>query len=273
MKDDKDVQHTKKSAKPAEEHPVHEQPKAEPAPAVVPAAPAEPAQVAPAPAPAPHPAEPVHPVAPAEHGGQPNPFQPEPKPTAVPPVPPVPPVGTPVPTPHPAPRGEFSGVKGWLAFFMVLFGLAGIGALAVFVAGMSDILSGDGDYSAIVGSVAYLVMGVVALFAATRIALRKRTGQTAALAAVVTMAVVSVVAGIVQTVDLGQQCTSKSYESYWSDSDCLDCGYSYKRSCTGADAGDYTAVWGMVIINLVCYGLLGMYFRHSRRVKETLVEP
>ena len=180
-------------------------------------------------------------------------------------------------TPCAAP--SLQGLRGWLLFAMIVMALFGIGSLLAAVVALADLISGDGAVSTVLQAVLMPVVGVVMLVAAVNIGLRKRVGKTAAIVAIVTTAIVMTISGVVSTVTTVQDMSSSktrrsSYSGYPTYYETTD--YRYDRYVSKYDKDDMAAAIvegiGTVVVQLVVYGLYGLYFQKSRRVKETLVE-
>lgn len=219
-------------------------------------------------APNPFDAAPVPPVLqPVEPASQP-PMPPRPVDTMPQPVPPVPPA---VPA-----LGEFRGLKGWLVFFMVVFGLNGLGFLGLFVMCLSALIQGDGTAATVVGAVMTPVVGVVMLLAAVNIAMRKRLGKTMSQAALVATSVAVVAIGVTSLVSTLSRNTCeyspRRYSGGYYYSGYIDTDYDCYGMTSSEKAAATVEEVGTIIIQLVIYGLVGLYFQKSRRVRETLVE-
>lgn len=208
---------------------------------------------------------------------EPNPFNQPAVPVAAPPVAPatpaapqpaaapVPPVQTPV---LPA-QGEYRGLKGWLAFFMIILGLDGIGALGLFVSALATLIEGDGTAATVVAAVGMPVVGVTMLMAAVNIATRKRFGKTMSQVAIIAMAIVMTIIGLTNVVDTVSDAACDCGSSYYYRSDPVcDC---YGPTSSEKAAAVVEGV-GAIVIQLVVYGLSVTYFQQSRRVRDTLVE-
>ena len=107
-----------------------------------------------------------------------------------------------------------------------------------------------------------ICMGLTGLGAitATFIGMRKRSGKKMAIISIVATAVVST---IVQLVDMF---TTVSYD-YGSYSTSI-----YRPVQSGLDPEEIVLGLGGIVCSLAVYGLLVLYFQHSRRVNATLTE-
>lgn len=153
---------------------------------------------------------------------------------------------------------EYRGVEGWLAFFMVMFGLGGFCNVIAFFVLVAALAGGDSSVSNAVGSVTSLAAGVVMIIAAVNIAMRKRLGRTMSYAALVTMAVASVIDNITVIIEqIGS--SSSSYVDYY---------YSYSRVNS---APTVIMMIGATVVQLGLYALVIYYFKKSRRVQATLI--
>lgn len=167
---------------------------------------------------------------------------------------------------------EFNGLRGWLAFLMVVFGLSGLGGLSVFTASLSELVSGDVTGVAIITTIAAPIVGVVMLIAAANIGMRKRFGRVAVRAAIIVAAIMTVLVGLVGIVESAVDSHSSSY-------DYTSCDYSYSTSkcLPSSRSSSYIATTvvenvGAIIIQMVIYGFVALYFEKSRRVEATLIE-
>lgn len=189
------------------------------------------------------------------------------------PVPPQPQAGPAVPPPQMAsnyaygyygqpgmmpqlnPESEFKGLKGWLAFMMVVMFLNGISCLFLFVTCLSSIVGGRVHVDDAVGVILLPIQGIVMLVAAIFIGMRKRVAKSVAQWAVVTAAAVST---IVSIVDLATQLNSRS---------------SFYYLVSANTSSIIVMSVGLMILQIVIYAVIIIYLQKSRRVKATLVEP
>lgn len=128
---------------------------------------------------------------------------------------------------------SLKGVRGWLMFFTILFGLAGIGYISIFFGGMD----GSGD---LVEMIFAPILAILSIVTVVLISLEKRIARLTALAVIGTFALYAVISQFVG----GETST----------------------------AGSLGETVGAALISLVIYGLWGLYFVNSKRVKETLIK-
>lgn len=132
---------------------------------------------------------------------------------------------------------SLKGVRGWLLFFVICFGLAGIGYISAFFLAIADLSTANSIVSAIFSP----ILAVAFLGAAVLITMQKQLGRWLAAAALGIGALYSTITSIVNYV-------------------------------TGASADDgVIELVSGIVIGLVLHGLLILYFFASKRVKETLV--
>lgn len=164
---------------------------------------------------------------------------------------------------------DFNGLRGWLAFFMILLGLIGLGCLALFIDGLSALVVSSLDTASMITTILAPVVAIASLVAAVFIALRKRTGKMLAIVAIILMAITTVAVGIVSIVDdLSYDSSSHSSSYYYYDDDIT---INTRRS---SSRQNYQLVQniGSIVLSLVVYTLMGLYFQKSRRVEQTLIE-
>lgn len=210
---------------------------------------------------APTPSTPPTPVAPVGPVPVPGPVPPQPQAGPAVPPPQMAPnyaygyYGQPGMMPQPNPESEFKGLKGWLAFMMVVMFLNGISCLFLFVTCLSSIVGGRVHVDDAVGVILLPIQGIVMLVAAIFIGMRKRVAKSVAQWAVVTAAAVST---IVSIVDLATQLNSRSSLYY----------------LVSANTSSIIVMSvGLMILQIVIYAVIIIYLQKSRRVKATLVEP
>ena len=210
---------------------------------------------------APTPPTPPTPVAPVAPVPVPGPVPPQPQAGPAVPPPQMAPnyaygyYGQPGMMPQPNPESEFKGLKGWLAFMMVVMFLNGISCLFLFVTCLSSIVGGRVYVDDAVGVILLPIQGIVMLVAAIFIGMRKRVAKSVAQWAVVTAAAVST---IVSIVDLATQLNSRSSLYY----------------LVSANTSSIIVMSvGLMILQIVVYAVIIIYLQKSRRVKATLVEP
>ena len=162
--------------------------------------------------------------------------------------------GQPGMMPQPNPESEFKGLKGWLAFMMIVMFLNGISCLFLFVTCLSSIVGGRVHVDDAVGVILLPIQGIIMLVAAIFIGMRKRAAKSVAQWAVVTAAAVST---IVSIVDLVAQLNSRPS--------------LYYLVPANASSIIVTSV-GLMILQIIIYAVIIIYLQKSRRVKATLVE-
>ena len=157
--------------------------------------------------------------------------------------------------PQPNPENEFKGLKGWLAFMMIMMFLNSISCLFMFVICLSSIVGGRVHVDDAVGVILLPIQGIIMLVAAIFIGMRKQAAKSVAQWAVVTAAAVST---IVSIVDLVTQLNSRSLFYY----------------LVSANTSSIIVMSvGLMILQIVIYAVIVIYLQKSRRVKATLVEP
>ena len=166
-------------------------------------------------------------------------MQKEPAPTTTPVTPPVaaapvepqvaPQVGQ--PAQYVITQQSLRGIGGWLAFWIVIFALIGIGCITR-AFGAND----SAESPTAIDTLFNIVMGAGFLATTVLLAMQKKLGLMAAYGSLALAALYSVINALVNTDDKQP-------------------GY----------------IVGNIIGSLLVYGLIALYFKHSRRVKETLV--
>lgn len=185
--------------------------------------------------------------------------RPQPVVGVVPPAPEPSKPAAPAPAPHPI-DPKFVGLRGALLFFMICMGLTGLGAITATFVALASIIGGDADATSVILFIGMPVVAVSMLMSAVKIGMRKRSGKKMAIISIVATAVVST---IVQLVDLF---TTVSYD-YGSYSTSI-----YRPVQSGPDPEEIVLGLGGIVCSLAVYGLLVLYFQHSRRVNATLTE-
>ena len=183
--------------------------------------------------------------------------RPQPVVGVVPPAPEPPKPAAPAPKPI---DPKFVGLRGALLFFMICMGLTGLGAITATFAALAEIIGGDANATSVILFIGMPVVAVSMLMAAVKIGMRKRSGKKMAIISTVATAVVST---IVQLVSLF---TTVSYD-YGSYSTSI-----YRPVQSGPDPEEIVLGLGGIVFSLAVYGLLVLYFQHSRRVNATLTE-
>lgn len=174
----------------------------------------------------------------------------------------VPPAPEPPKPAAPAPKPidpKFVGLRGALLFFMICMGLTGLGAITATFAALAEIIGGDANATSVVLFIGMPVVAVSMLMATVKIGMRKRSGKKMAIISTVATAVVSTI------VQLASLFTTVSYDySYYSS--------TYRPVQSGPDPEEVVLGLGGIVFSLAAYGLLVLYFQHSRRVNATLTE-
>ena len=129
---------------------------------------------------------------------------------------------------------SLKGVKGWLMFWVIIFGLSGLGYTSIFFTSMGSSLDGTGVISMVFAP----ILAVLSITTVVLIAMEKKLGKLMALGTIGAMAPYAVISSLVQ------------------------------RSSSDGPA----AMVGAIMVALVLYGLWALYFVVSKRVKETLVK-
>ena len=183
--------------------------------------------------------------------------RPQPVVSIVPPAPEPPKLAAPAPKPI---DPKFVGLRGALLFFMICMCLTGLGAITATFAALAEIIGGDANATSVILFIGMPVVAVSMLMAAVKIGMRKRSGKKMAIISTVATAVVSTI------VQLASLFTTVSYDySYYSSS-------TYRPVQSGPDPEEVVLGLGGIVCSLAVYGLLVLYFQHSRRVNATLTE-
>lgn len=131
---------------------------------------------------------------------------------------------------------SLDGIGGWLAFWLVIFALNGVGYITMF---FNDLTGGLQNASQVVSVIFSPVLAVAYLASVALIALRKKLGIWVSMATIGVATVNSIVNTIVAA------------------------------SSDSSAIGPYV---GLVVAQIVVGGLLALYFYQSKRVKATLVK-
>ena len=183
--------------------------------------------------------------------------RPQPVVGVVPPAPEPPKPAAPAPKPI---DPKFVGLRGALLFFMICMCLTGLGAITATFAALAEIIGGDANATSVILFIGMPVVAVSMLMAAVKIGMRKRSGKKMAIISTVATAVVSTI------VQLASLFTTVSYD-YGSYSTSI-----YRPVQSGPDPEEIVIGLGGIVFSLVAYGLVVLYFQHSRRVNATLTE-
>jgi hypothetical protein len=131
---------------------------------------------------------------------------------------------------------SLNGIGGWLLFFLVIFTLIGIGSIGLFFDGLDKGISTAAETIEVVFA-PLLAVGFLA--SVVLIAMRKKVAVMATYVSIAVMALYSAMSTLVSNDD---------------ESDSLAIKISG------------------ILIAFVFYGLFALYFKQSRRVKETLIK-
>ncbi|MCA9348972.1 hypothetical protein KC878_02380 [Candidatus Saccharibacteria bacterium] len=132
---------------------------------------------------------------------------------------------------------SLDGIGGWLLFFMVVFALTGLGYITTFFAVLEEGVDNTNNLLAMVFSP---IIAIPAIAAVVLMALRKKIGVYASFLTLAASAIYAVLNVIVASND--------------------------------ADNPSLAVTVSSVITILVVFGLLGLYFFASKRVKQTLTK-
>lgn len=124
------------------------------------------------------------------------------------------------------------GIGGWLLFFMIVFGLAGIGYISL---GVTAISTGFGTASNAINAIFYPLLAIAYLASLILLILRKKLGV---LVTYITFGIAAV--------------------------------FSVLQNLTEQATSGIAAQIGYAITAVVLFFLLALYFKQSRRVKETI---
>lgn len=167
------------------------------------------------------------------------------------------------------PADEYKGLKGWLAFFMVIFGLNGLGYIIMFFAALAGLLDSSVSAGTIALAVISPIAGAAMIMAATNIAMRKKLGKLMSQLAIIISTVGMVVLNMIAI--LAPETTSSSSYNYEYSYKYGDYDYSYSSSSSD-DSAEIVLLVGTTVVQLVVCGLYCLYFQKSKRVQATLVE-
>lgn len=155
-------------------------------------------------------------------------------------------------------EGAYTGVEGWLMFFLIVFSIAALGHGWAFF-GAVLLLSTSINLVTLVFS-SLLFVGYIATV--VTIVMQKRVGWVLAWVVLAMSAVYSVVSATI-----GYLVASDAAHT-------LQAGPQYEQSARSAlesVSDSLPMVIGSVVVSLVVHGAIALYFMRSRRVKATLV--
>ena len=132
---------------------------------------------------------------------------------------------------------SLKGVKGWLLFFTIGFGLAGLSYISMFFAAMTDL----GSASNIINLIFAPILAALAIATVVFISMEKQLGKWLAVGTLGVGAVYGVVNSIVAAV-------------------------------AGMNSDSIPLLMSGIVTGLILQGLIILYFFVSKRVKETLVK-
>jgi len=177
------------------------------------------------------------------------------------------------PTPQPVAQIQYvvqekslNGIGGFLIFWLIVFGLYGVGFLIAFFATLASVVD-TGLPSGSVGAVAVetmifgLLICVAYILSVVFIAMKKKLGKLMSFVSLALTALYIVILCI--TAMTAQICTT-SYSYYTS-------GYG-QEICRNRSTGDIIMLIGLILAALIYAGLVSLYFILSKRVKTTLIK-
>ncbi|MGE5327708.1 MAG: hypothetical protein ACM3KH_00035 [Thiobacillus sp.] len=129
---------------------------------------------------------------------------------------------------------SLDGIGGWLAFWLVVFALNGIGYISIF---FNQLNLGVSSAEQVVSVIFSPILAVAFLASVVLIAMRKKLGMWVSMGTVGLATVYAVINSII----------------------------------SGADSSKMGTLIGGILIQLVFGGLIALYFFQSKRVKATLV--
>lgn len=132
---------------------------------------------------------------------------------------------------------SLKGVKGWLLFFVIVFGLSGIGYISMFFGAMNDLSVA----SNILNLIFTPILAALAITTVVFIAQEKKLGKLLSVATLGAMALYTILTTIVS-------------------------------AASGEEYMNVAGVISSIVVTLVMTGLVGLYFFVSKRVKETLAK-
>ncbi len=119
-------------------------------------------------------------------------------------------------------------------FWVIIFGLAGLGYISIFFTSMGASLDGTG----VIKMVFAPILAVASIASVVLISLEKKLGKFAAMGTIAAMALYAIITSIAEP----------------------------------SNSDGPAAMVGAIMVALVLYGLWALYFVVSKRVKETLVK-
>jgi hypothetical protein len=179
------------------------------------------------------------------------------------PVEPTQPVtaGTPTVTADQIPATGERGVKGWLVFWLIAFGLATLWSLGWFFGVLATLVDGDGSAESIVTLCITPFIAASAITAIVMILTEKKLGR---LFAQLTLLLAALWATILIIVGLATYCSG--YEP----STLYGSWYTYHQ-CS-VSGGQVVMGIGGILISWLAAVMMSLYFTFNSRVKNTLVK-
>lgn len=150
---------------------------------------------------------------------------------------------------------SLKGLKGWLMFFTVLFGLQALGMIMVFFGSMLVSASA----ASIVAMIFSPFIAAAAIATVVLISMGKKLGKWAAIGTIGLSTLYSIIGSIIAFVSPAATRAS----SY-------DADYYYSSSSVSAESSVPMLI-ATILATIVVSALYSLYFINSRRVKETLV--
>jgi len=134
-------------------------------------------------------------------------------------------------------KQSLEGLGGWLAFWMVIFALAGLAYIGIFFAALDAGMSTSAE---ILLTIFSPIMAIAFIASVALIAMRKKLGKTVSIVALGIAELYSVLSAIITITNNGS-------------------------------SGSVSSAIGGIVVSLVMTGLFILYFLVSKRVKATLV--
>lgn len=167
-------------------------------------------------------------------------------------------------------KQSLEGIGGWLIFWLIIFGLNALGALWMFIGGLIGLVESGSSGVALALIIETMVFGLLMAASATSMVvftgLRKKLGVLFAYISLGVSALYSTAAAITAMFVKPESCSYKfDYDAYSTYSEPI-------RTCTteSLPAGVIIAYVGAIIVTWLGAFLIGLYFKLSQRVKQTL---
>lgn len=155
------------------------------------------------------------------------------------------------------------GIGGWLIFWLIIFGLNAIGALWMFIGGLIGAVESNATGAGLAVIIETMIFGLLMAAASTLavvfIARAKKLGTLFAYISLGTSALYTTAICITAMVTPRQEC---------------EYSFRYGRECTetGQPAGVIIGLVGAIFVAWLGAFLIGLYFKMSKRVQQTLVK-